>query len=563
MKTLTQYIAHRSFAFAALFTSALFLFPSMMRSQAIDNCSSGVVDSQNGVEQTVCIYGDSSSLTASGEVDNSVEGYPDDFDTWAVGVGLDTQLDLCNANWLCATVEWDSGDQQDVTDGSGSQVTQEYQFTPVSGADYNVDTTYDELICETGDWSCPGDGTGAWSDGNDGLSASASGPPSGIQGFINPKYFVVGVTYAPPGPSSYVQYTGATSIGNTVQIGSTFSNKVGFSISVSAGIQGWGTGGSVTGTSSTDYTQSSNTSTTTTLTKATSLTYKTGGTGNAYSPVSSDYDVIWLWLNPVVVLTYTAPTSDTPAEVQWNGYGYDTNDPSGTQQPDIYPVLVGWLDGDFGDDPSVDAVLARSWASGSNYVWPSGQGPGLTPSDISQILASDPFAGCTYDNSMLDWTNCPYATNNFGSHPPSTTPDGRFTLVTVPNNPNPVPYEQAGPGNGAGITTTYSVNQMNTQSVAQGTSTAFTQEFSMEEVFSAAPFGIGIKTTLNQSDTLSWTSSWLNTLTTTTTLQQALSLTGPSCPADPGPCNPLYAGPGQFDVYQDNQYGTFMFYPTN
>lgn len=280
--------------------------------------------------------------------------------------------------------------------------------------------------------------------------------------------------------------------------------------------------------------------------------------------MDSDYDTIWLWLNPVVLLTYTPATSGTAAQIQWNGYGYDTNDPSGTQQPDIYPVLAGWLNGDFGDDPSVDAVLSRSWASSSNgYVWPSGEGPGLTTDDKSAALSADPFAGCTYDNTALVWISCPYASSNFPGLPPSTTPDGRFTLVTIPNNPNPVPYEQAGPGNGSGITTQYNVNQTNTQSVAQGTSSSTSQKFSMEEVFAATIFGNGVTTSLTQSDTLTWNNSWLNTLTTTTTLQQALSITGPNCPANPGPCNPLYAGPGQFDVYQDNQYGTFMFYPTN
>jgi hypothetical protein len=110
----------------------------------------------------------------------------------------------------------------------------------------------------------------------------------------------------------------------------------------------------------------------------------------------------------------------------------------------------------------------------------------------------------------------------------------------------------------------YSVNQTDTQSVAQGTSSSTKQAFSVEEVFGNSSWWDSLKYTLKESDTLTWTNSWLNTLTTTTTLQQALSLTGPPCPANPpGPCNPEYAGPGQFYVYQDNQFGTFMFYPTN
>jgi hypothetical protein len=370
-------------------------------------------------------------------------------------------------------------------------------------------------------------------------------------GFVNPKYIVVGVTYAPPGPSSFVQYTGTTSVGNTTTINSSFSNDVGFSVSVKAGISGWGVGGGVTGTSSTDYTQGSSSSTTTTISKLTSLAYKTAGTGNAFSPVDSDYDTIWLWLNPVVLLSYTPATSKTVAGIVWNGYGYDTNDPSGKDQPDVYPVQVGWLNGHFGNSPSIDTILARGWVTTyePTMIWAAGTGPGLTTTDITNIIAADPLTNSGYTEL-----------NSF----PSTTTDGRFTIEQGPNNPNPIPYEQAGPGNGGGTTTMYGTTQTDTQSVATGTSSTFKQAFGLQEVFSGTPFGIGLTVTLNQTDTLIWTNSWLNTLTTTTTLQDSLSVTGPNCPAPPpGPCNPVYAGPGQFLLYQDNQYGTFLFFPAN
>ena len=40
---------------------------------------------------------------------------------------------------------------------------------------------------------------------------------TGLSGFINPKYVVVGVVYAPPGASSSVQYTNTTSVGEPQQ----------------------------------------------------------------------------------------------------------------------------------------------------------------------------------------------------------------------------------------------------------------------------------------------------------------------------------------------------------
>lgn len=440
--------------------------------------------------------------------------------------------------------------------------------TPVSGSIWYLVTPSTSTCGITGGWDSNGSGS---TNGNsnvvtmpygtctitfDASEGSATGNASisssncastAVQGFVNPKFVIVGVTYAPPGPSSSITYTGTTSIGNTTTISNSFSEDIGFSVSVAAKFSGVVATGSITGTESTDYTQGSSSATTTTISKLTSLAYKTMGTGNAFSPVSHDYDTIWLWLNPVVMLTYTPGTSSTPAGIQWNGYGFDTTDPSGTYQPDVEPVLVGYLNGDFGSNPSINAILARSWATGQ--TWPTGEGPGLTTADITNIIAADPLTNSSY--SLLQFY-------------PYTTSDGRFTLMEGPNSPNPIPYEQAGPGNGGGLTTIYSVTQTNTQSVAQGSSSGFKQAFGMEEVFGGTLFGTGVTTTLKQSDTLNWTNSTLSTLTTTTTLQDALSVTGPGCPAlPPGPCSPEYAGPGQFLLYQDNQYGTFMFYPAN
>lgn len=379
-------------------------------------------------------------------------------------------------------------------------------------------------------------------------SGSATVNEVGAAGYINPKYVIVGVTYAPPGPQSYISYSGTTAVGNTTTISSSFSAGVGFSVSVKASINAWGTGGAITGSESTNYTQQSNTSNTTTIIKSTSVTHQTTGTGSAFSPVNSDYDIIWLWLNPVVLLTYTPANGSGPASMIWNGYGYDPSDPSGRYQMDIYPVAVGWLNGHFGDDPSIDAVLARSWVS--SQTWATGEGPGLTSADKANIIAADPLTNPNY--TQLE------------QHP-YTTSDGRFTLMDTPTGtPNPIPYVIASPGNGAGITTAYDVTQTDNQSQAQGASNSFNQAFGLQETFGGTLFGTGITTTLNQSQILTWKSSYLNTLTTTTTLNKGLSVTGPPCPAPyPGPCNPSYSGPGQFLVYQDNLYGTFVFYPSN
>jgi hypothetical protein len=368
----------------------------------------------------------------------------------------------------------------------------------------------------------------------------------GIMGFINPKYVIVGVTYAPPGPSSNVTYSNSTFVGNTTTTTGSFTNDNNLTISVSKDIGAWsiigGAAVKLSASSSTDYTQGSNTSSTVTISKQTAVSDKTNGTGNVFSPVNHDYDTIWLWLNPLMVYT-VFPNS--PNSLQWNGYGYDNNDVNGV---DIFGVQVGWLNGDFGPNPSIQTVLARGWVTKNEpgMIWPAGEGPGLTSADIANILKADPLTSSSY---------------TLPSPLPSTSADGRFTQIPYP--PNPVNYVQAGLGNGGGTTAMYNAVYTNTSVVGSGASYTFKQAFGTEQNFSGGTWLVKFTLDLKESDTLTWTHAWQNTLTTTTTLTDALSVTGPGCPQTSPPCVPAYAGPGEFIVYQDNLYGTFMFYPGN
>jgi len=356
-------------------------------------------------------------------------------------------------------------------------------------------------------------------------------------GFINPKYIVVGVTYAPPGPTSSVTYTNSTLVGSTTTTTSSFQNDLNITLSVTSDISAWavvgGAGVKITNTASTDSTQGSNSSQTVTVSKTSNVGYQTKGTGNACSPVDHDYDTIWLWLNPLLIYA-TEPTYNA---LGWNGYGYDNNDPSGRDGRDLYPVQVGYLNGDFGDNPSVDAILARGWVTTyePGMIWPAGEGPGLTSTDKATILAADPFTNASY---------------TLGNPLPINSADGRFSQDPYP--PNPLAYS-----GDPGLTTMYSTIDVNTQSESQGTSASFKEAFGTEEQFSGgswfSSFTLDIKTT----DTLTWSSSWLNTLTVTQTNTDALAVTEVSS------CTPPYSGPGQFVLYQDNHYGTFMFYPAN
>jgi len=250
--------------------------------------------------------------------------------------------------------------------------------------------------------------------------------------------------------------------------------------------------------------------------------------------VNHDYDAVWLWLNPLVLFTYYPSTG----AIQWNGYGYDPNDPSGGGGRDVFPVQVGYLNGHFADNPSVDTVLARGWVTLYEQVnWPAGEGPGLTSADKANILAADPFTN----------TNPPYT---LPEPLPSTSADGRFTQDPYP--PNPIPYQGDG-----GLSTTYSTATVNTTTASQGQSYSYKQAFGTEEAFSGGTFLSGVTVDLKTTDTLTWTYSWLDTLTVTQSYTNNLTV------KEGTSCTPPYSGPAQFIAFQDNHFGTFMFYPGN
>jgi len=65
-----------------------------------------------------------------------------------------------------------------------------------------------------------------------------------ITGYINPKYVVLGVTYAPPGPSSNVNYSNSTLVGSTATTTDSFGTGVNVTVSTtnanSTKIDSWG-----------------------------------------------------------------------------------------------------------------------------------------------------------------------------------------------------------------------------------------------------------------------------------------------------------------------------------
>jgi len=280
------------------------------------------------------------------------------------------------------------------------------------------------------------------------------------------------------------------------------------------------------------------------LTLQSSLSTQTHGTPNQYSPVDHNYDIIWLWLNPVSIFTFD---SQNNSQVYWNGYGFDMAD-----QPamEIYPMYVGYLNGAFGPITQQDANrLARSWAT--NQTFPSGQGPGLTTTDYQTILQADPFTNSSYTFSLAPGVS------------PITSADGRFTLSGgVNNSAQSFLYVQPAPGQSP-ITQSYTNTYTSASTLGQSSKAESSVTYGLDVAFGGSPFFGSLSTHIMNQDTYTTTTETSTSITNSTSQADALSITGPACNATTAPCVPAYTGPSEFNVYQDNLYGTFLFVPVH
>jgi hypothetical protein len=423
-----------------------------------------------------------------------------------------------------------------------------WTYTDTSGGAHQFSGT-SQVIVKSG--NCKGitnTGLTEWS--TDSLfyiqATGSSGQITSVGGYVNPKYVILGVTYAPPGPQSFVDYSNSTLVGNETDISNSFSSAYTRTVSITSGaITGFG-GGTVSGTSSTGYTQESDTSSSVTVTKTTTRSDHTLGPSDPYAPVNHDDDIIWLWLNPISRLAFTGNVNGVTG-VQWLGYGYSTLDP--TLDVDAYPVYVGWLNGDIPMPSGVQQTLARAWAAGES--WPSGQGPGLTGpgttagTDLYNILQADPYGMCTPQPST-----CPT---------PATVDPARFT---GPLSGEDFIYQQPPPG-AQPQTQIYTLNYATTSVQSQGLQHTFQQTFAIESVFKAGAFIGALTATITTQFQFTWKHETEHKITTGTTSNGQLSITGPPCNPSGLVCNPVYSTPSQFDVYEDNLYGTFVFIPAN
>jgi hypothetical protein len=393
---------------------------------------------------------------------------------------------------------------------------------------------------------------------NGGGSGSTTGCtfPS-VSGYINPKYVVLNVYYVVPGSQSSSSYCNIATVGSTNQITNTLSSAFqnSLKVAVTGDILGFSKG-SVTSTVSDKYTQSTSNSNSVVVTTSSQYCQKLPGIKDDYVPNNHDYDIIAVWVNPLVLLNMQQNPDGTVAFVQWNGYGFNTTDQAAM---DVVQIYAGCLNGDFPTGPGTDcannlAPLQRTWDT--TTVWPAGGGPALTSQDLANILAADPFGMCTVSASVPPGS---YPANNC-----STSPDpSRFTITGTQG----IQYQQplsGGQPSTVQYTQGYTVSNTQSQSYTSGNSTTF----GIETTFAGTPFDTGVSLTIGSSQTFATTTISNSSLATTNQTTLSTSITGPACVVSGNSCAPLYPssadpGPTQFNVYEDTVYGTFLYYPVN
>ena len=382
------------------------------------------------------------------------------------------------------------------------------------------------------------------------------GPP--LTGYVNPKYVVVAVVYAPPGSNSFVDYTSSRLVSSTQNITATFiaTTTVSSSVTSPGGLFGF-LGGTRTTTTTNSLTQQAqdSSSVTASFTNTSSLQLFGPGTKNNCGPEAGDFigvdhncDLIKVWINPVTLFTLVGPAG---SNVQWNGYGYSELDPVAPIH--IVDVLVGCLNGHLAASDSRCAPalgeFQRTWAGNEN--WPSGQGPGLTATDFNNILAADPWGNCAA-NAPIGSSACPtFKTPGFVLVPP------QFTISDQEN----IPYHQGSAGTGYSVSTTLS----NTQ--GQESKTTIAQTIGIEDAFTGTDFLKGFGAKFSVMQTLSVAYEVQNSTTVSNTFTGMANIAGPACNGNP--CNPPYPpspqtyGEGtEFDIFVDNFFGTFAFVPS-
>jgi hypothetical protein len=366
-----------------------------------------------------------------------------------------------------------------------------------------------------------------------------------VAGYINPKYLVVGVVYAPPGVQSTVAYTQSNTVSLTSNVSSIFGSgtQVSVKITGSTGLPGFFQT-TETGSTTTSANESSMSSDTTTVSFGQSVQNTYAGTPVFNMPINHNYDQILVWLNPITLISVLP---NQHGQIQFNGYAYDEAD-SNVIGLDIVPIPLGCLNGGFPatNCQQYSGELNRSWANGQQ-VFAQGQGPALTQADLNNIASVDPLSNANYVFTPT-------------SSYPNTTKDGRFTLSGGVNGVyDYFSYTQANPGQSPGrtvLTNTYT----NMDASGQSSTSSYQEAFGVDTKFSGGTFFGDLTIDIGTTQTFTWTNTAGTSVNNTNTQTDTATIVDPACTGTTV-CVPQSTAPIQWNVFQDNIYGTFEFQP--
>lgn len=338
----------------------------------------------------------------------------------------------------------------------------------------------------------------------------------GVTGTLFPKFYVLGLVYAPPGctststakcgSQSSVDYQSASSMGTKVSTESSFSSSVDLSVDVGFGDKD---ATQLSGSASTGYSTTSTDDSSQTITKGQTQDVKVNGNGDG---IDHNQDTFILLLNPAIAVKqnsrFSGAVCSATNNVSWH---FGLNSTSGTE--DLFTLSVAQL---------------KNPASMPQNVAQQLQTLGFTNADFQTILSLDPFAN--------------------GS---TTVDPSRYSPTTVA-----FPYEpaqQAQDCNG-GVCSCLSISAglKNDFESGQGETTKTQYQVGLKESVSGINLGI-FKLGASSSQQFTWTSTSSTSNTQDDSQTANATVTCPS---------PTYTGPTIMSVFWDNLYGSFLFVPT-
>jgi len=318
---------------------------------------------------------------------------------------------------------------------------------------------------------------------------------------LNPKYLVIGVGYAAPGPST-VDYGDSTSFGSRLSF--TSSLQTGTSVTTTETLN---QNAPISTTSS--FSQRFQDGRSNTVEKTTSNDIIIPGPANSLDGIDHRRDRIFVWLNPTFRVS-----ADSANSLLLNSLDVDSRDPVPF---DVVQLTVAELQ-DRVFDAGNASRLERSWS-------PSGA---LNNDDFDRILLTDPLAGgsTVIDPERFD-----------------PLPDGSFNYAPADAGGLPITQRRTIRFS-AGTTISGSATFTAGVKFDTGTNQTETMRDEAGVVFDT------LKTDVKTTHMLDVTASISLDTTATTTETTTISLTGPVAG---------YQGPTALRAYRDKLYRTIMF----